>query len=173
MRYFPNSAWGNKSDDEEPLPPPALPIAPIWLNRRTAHYRSHCWFRRLSSPCLLPPQAATGLRNLLLDSSTRPISLHLAQSARCCTAACIACFASLLHPSHIRHRQARGYGATGGGRVPSPFALLVSPACSALPIAPTGGGYGYGATGGGFGFGATGGAQLRNPCYRLLCISSF
>ena len=33
------------------------------LNRRTAHCRSHCLFRKLPSPCPFPPQAGAGLRN--------------------------------------------------------------------------------------------------------------
>ena len=108
---------------------------PIWLNRRTAHCRSNPRLAQ-SAHCLLPfallvsqassarpiaPLGAAGLRNPFRQPPSPRFLPHLAQSARWFATAPIACFASLLHTAHFRHRRGRRSGATGGALATEPF----------------------------------------------------
>ena len=71
---------------------------PGLLNRRIAHCRSHCLFRKLPPPGLVPPLGAAGLRNPFRQP--RPPSLH--PSIWLNRRAAALPFASLVSPDGLR-----------------------------------------------------------------------
>ncbi len=136
---------------------------PRRLNRRTAHCRSHCSFRSLPPPGLLPPLGAAGLWNPFRSlpppgllpplgaaglwnpfRQPRPPSLHPSIwlnrriASLCPSGSIVALHHCRLHCSFSPASFTPPLSATGGVGVPE-HALLVSPASSAPPIPATGG----------------------------------
>ena len=79
-----------------------------------------CWRNHTGSRkrLILIPNINASLRRCF-SRGAASLYARLAQSARCCAAACIACFASFHRPAYCRHWRQPGYGTQRSAATPS------------------------------------------------------